>query len=205
MLIGFVRDLAAAAPEAGLRGILVGDLSQPRGGPMPYGHASHQTGLDVDVWFREMPEPRLSAEAREHYPFRSVLTAEKDAADPDRLTLAFRRLLAWAASDQRVERIFVHPIIKRAMCADGWEDRAFLSKIRPWYGHDAHFHVRLACPADSPDCRAQRPPPSDDGCGAALDWWFTPAPYKPDPGAKPRPPLTVARMPRLCRALIGAD
>jgi penicillin-insensitive murein endopeptidase len=204
-LIAFVKDLAAAAPEAGLSGILVGDLAQPRGGPMPYGHTSHQTGLDVDIWFRQMPEPRLTEDARETHPFRSVLTEGGDAADPERLTLAFMALLERAALDGRVERIFVHPVIKRAMCGATWEDRAFLSKIRPWYGHDAHFHVRLACPDDSPDCRPQGPPPPGDGCGAPLDYWFTPAPYTPDPDAKPRPPLTVARMPAACRALIGAE
>lgn len=204
-LVDFVQDLAAAAPQAGLRGILVGDLAQPRGGPMPYGHASHQTGLDVDVWFREMPDPPLSVEEREAYPFRTVLTEAKDAADPERLTPAFMRLIERAARDGRVERIFVHPLIKRAMCEAQWEDRGFLSKVRPWYGHDAHFHVRLACPDDSPDCRPQRPPPASDGCGAPLDYWFTPAPYTPDPDAKPRPPLTLARMPAACRALIGAE
>lgn len=204
-LIAFVKELAAAAPQVGLRGILVGDLAQPRGGPMPYGHTSHQTGLDADIWFREMPEPRLSEEERETFEFRTVLTDAKDAADPERLTPAMMGLIATAALDPRVERIFVHPLIKRAMCEASWEDRTMLAKVRPWYGHDAHFHVRLACPAGSPDCRAQRPPPPGDGCGDGLAYWFTPAPYAPDPNARPSPPLTVARMPPACRALIGAD
>jgi len=205
MLVEFVQDLAAAAPELGLGGILVGDLSQPRGGPMPYGHASHQSGLDVDIWLREMPARRLSREERETYEFRTVINAAKDAADPERLTPAFMALIATAAGDGRVERIFVHPLIKHALCAAVWDDRTFLGKVRPWYGHDAHFHVRLGCPPDSPACRAQRPPPPGEGCGGQLDYWFTQAPYTPDPDAKPSPPLTVARMPPACRALIGAD
>jgi murein endopeptidase len=31
------------------RGLLIGDMSQPRDGPMLYGHSSHQIGLDVDI------------------------------------------------------------------------------------------------------------------------------------------------------------
>lgn len=205
-LVAFVTELAQKAPELGLNGILVGDMSQPRGGPMPYGHTSHQIGLDVDFWLREMPAEPLSPEAREEYAFRTVLTQDKDGVDPSRLTAPFKALLRETAKDQRVTRVFVHPLIKRALCeaepADA--DRAWLSKIRPWYGHDAHFHVRLRCPPSARACRGQRPPPPGDGCGAPLDYWFTPAPYTPDPDAKPRPPLTMARMPAACRTLLTA-
>ncbi|MEM8552661.1 MAG: penicillin-insensitive murein endopeptidase [Pseudomonadota bacterium] len=206
LLISFVEELAAKAPGLGLSGVLVGDLSQPRGGPMSFGHTSHQIGLDVDFWFRQMPQERLSPEAREDYAFRTVLNEEKTDIDPDRLTDGFAGLLREAARDRRVARIFVHPVIKRALCAfeapDG--ERAWLSKIRPWYGHDAHFHVRLNCPLSARACRGQRPPPAGDGCGAPLDYWFTPAPYTPDPDAKPKAELTLARLPERCRALLSA-
>src|SRR5579872_3931566 len=49
--VGFVERLGARAAAAGLPRFLVGDMAQPRGGPLPYGHTSHQTGLDVDIWF----------------------------------------------------------------------------------------------------------------------------------------------------------
>jgi hypothetical protein len=49
----------------------------------------------------------------------------------------------------------------------------WMSKVRPWYGHDDHIHVRLKCPADSPNCRAQPPVPGGDGCDKSLDHWFT--------------------------------
>ena len=55
-LIAFLeRFRAQGADGQPLAGILVGDMSQPRGGPMLTGHASHQIGLDVDVWLTPMP------------------------------------------------------------------------------------------------------------------------------------------------------
>ncbi len=204
-LVTFLKELAAAAPELGLNGLLVGDLSQPRGGPMLSGHSSHQIGLDADIWFADMPEPRLTEEERETVPFLSMLTADGGAVDPEKFTEPFAKLLRHAAADARVARIFVHPLLKRRLCE--WErpeaDRAWLGKIRPWYGHFEHFHVRLACLESARSCRGQRPPPEGDGCGAPLDYWFTEEPYKPQPEAKKTLPLTVARMPRACRAILS--
>ena len=47
-----------------------------------------------------------------------------------------------------------------------------MSKVRPWYGHADHIHVRLKCPADSPNCRAQPAVPAGDGCDKSLAHWF---------------------------------
>ncbi|MBJ3777830.1 penicillin-insensitive murein endopeptidase [Acuticoccus mangrovi] len=203
VLVDFVEDLAAAAPGVGLRGILVGDLGQPLGGPLPFGHASHQIGLDVDIWFAEMPEPRLDEAARETVPFVSTLTPDGSAIDREHFTPALARLVEQAARDERVARIFVHPLIKRALCEGAGADRGWLRRVRPWYGHYEHFHVRLRCPADSPACIEQAAPPAGDGCGDDLAYWFTPAPYAPKSGG-PAKPLTVGRMPPLCQSLIGA-
>lgn len=201
--IDFLIGLAAAAPEAGLRGILVGDISQPRGGPMPYGHASHQMGLDADIWLMEMPAEPLSLEARETLPFQTVI-GDDGTADPARLTPALRLLIEVAARDERVGRIFVNPVIKRALCETAGSDRGWLRRVRPWYGHDKHFHVRLKCPAGSPACRRQAPPPSGDGCGAPLDYWFSPEPYRPKPKGPAKGPLKVADLPALCRRMARA-
>ena len=54
------RLSAKAHKDAGWPGILVGDMSQPRGGPMITGHASHQVGLDADVWLTPMPDHVLT-------------------------------------------------------------------------------------------------------------------------------------------------
>lgn len=206
MLVSFLEQLAEAAPQHGLRGLLIGDLSQPRGGPMPYGHVSHQIGLDADVWLQEMPEGGLAQREREETPFVSTLTPDGAALDPARFTPPFHSLIAHAARDERVERIFVHPRIKRALCnwdgAGSGDARDWLRKVRPWYGHDAHFHVRLKCPEGSPACRPQAPPPPGEGCGAPLAYWFTDAPYRPRPDAPQQRPLTLDALPDECRTLL---
>ncbi|MDB5582628.1 MAG: penicillin-insensitive murein endopeptidase, partial [Bradyrhizobium sp.] len=65
-MVALVKRLAGKArKEAGWPGILVGDMSQPRGGPMITGHASHQVGLDADIWLTPMPNRQLSRNERE--------------------------------------------------------------------------------------------------------------------------------------------
>ncbi|RAI03462.1 penicillin-insensitive murein endopeptidase [Acuticoccus sediminis] len=200
--IAFVEDLAAAAAGGGLNGILVGDISQARGGPMLFGHSSHQVGLDVDIWYARRPETPLTDEERETRPFESVLNADGTTVDPAKFTPEIAALVREAASDRRVARVFVHPHIKKAMCAMSRPHRRFLRRIRPWYGHDEHFHVRLKCPRGARGCDPQPDPPKGDGCGADLDYWYTPAPWTPDPKARPGEPLTVERMPPACQRLL---
>ena len=68
MLVELVKKLAIEAKAYdGWPGLLVGDLSQPRGGPMLTGHRSHQMGLDADIWFLAMPNRVLTAQEREKY------------------------------------------------------------------------------------------------------------------------------------------
>jgi penicillin-insensitive murein DD-endopeptidase len=105
-----------------------------------------------------------------------------------------------------VERVFVNPAIKRALCREGGPERAWMAKIRPWWGHNYHFHVRLSCPSGSPQCRGQGPPPPGDGCGKELDWWFTDEVLhpKPKPPQPPKPALTMANLPPACRTVLAA-
>jgi penicillin-insensitive murein endopeptidase len=104
-----------------------------------------------------------------------------------------------------VERVLVNPAIKKALCREATGNRAWLSKVRPVYGHNYHFHIRIRCPADSAECKPQDPPPAADGCGKDLDWWFTEAVLKPKPGPfKPRPPLRMADLPAACRTVVMA-
>ena len=79
-----------------------------------------------------------------------------------------------AAEDPKVERIFVNAAIKKALCREAGKDRAFLRKVRPWWGHNYHFHVRIGCPPGSPECKAQDPAADAEGCGKDLDYWFRP-------------------------------
>lgn len=200
-LVRFIGKLAQSAAQDGWRGLLVGDMGQPRGGPMKSGHASHQSGLDVDLWLEPMPDRTLSAEERETRSAVSVLSKGTREVDPRLFGEAQRLLIYRAALLPEVARIFVAPGIKRSLCSITWRDPSFLNKIRPWYGHDDHFHVRLSCPAGATYCVDQAPIPPGDGCGEELDYWFTDEPYKPST-SPPAPPLTLADLPKECRTVL---
>lgn len=203
-LVNYIEALAEAVDQDGFRGLLVGDMGQARGGPMLSGHASHQIGLDVDIWLQPMPDNVLSANERESLSAKSVLKKGTRDIDPKLFGEAQRLLIYRAAQLPGVARIFVAPGIKKSLCAITWRDRSFLSKIRPWYGHDDHFHVRLSCPAGSTACVDQNPPPPGDGCGKELDYWFTDAPYRPS-NKPPAPPMTLADLPKACAAVVNTD
>jgi penicillin-insensitive murein DD-endopeptidase len=208
-LIALVEKLAVDAKKHdGWPGLLVGDLSQPRGGPMLTGHASHQVGLDADIWLTPMPDRRLSEKEREELSATSMLAEDRVSVDPKVWTDAHVRLLKRAASFPAVERIFVHPAIKKALCAavpkEG--DRAWLHKVRAYWGHYYHFHVRIGCPKGSTNCEHQPALPNDDGCGKELEHWLAlvKEPPKPGPPGPPRPGITMAQLPADCRAVISS-
>src|SRR6266496_215797 len=154
-LIEFLERLAAQAPKTGWRGLLVGDLSQPRGGPMLTGHASHQVGLDADIWLTPMPDRALTREEREEVSATMIVAEDRGDVDPQVWTPAHTALIKAAAKDPQVARIFVNAAIKKALCREAGNDRHWLGKVQPWWGHDFHFHVRINCPSDSPDCTPQ--------------------------------------------------
>jgi len=208
ILVDFIEKLAHdAATKDGWPGLLIGDMSQPRGGPMVSGHASHQIGLDVDFWLTPMPSHKLSEDEREKISAVSVTDPGPHEVHPNVWTSAHGRLIRRAALDPRVERIFVAPGIKKELCATAGADRDWLRKVRPYYGHNDHFHVRLSCPAGT-SCKPQAAPPAGDGCGKDLDYWFSAAPYKPPPKpAKPvKPkPVMLSDLPPACSAVLAAD
>lgn len=206
-LLAYIERLARDASELDdWSGLLVGDMSQPRGGPMRTGHKSHQIGLDADIWLRPSPAPdrALTWKEREQV---SAISMKKNRYQINHKvwTEQHARLLRRAASYPEVARIFVHPTIKQELCGWAGVDRAWLRKIRAWYGHHYHFHVRLKCPTDSLGCKNQPDPPSGDGCGEELDWWLSDEPYKPKkPAKKPRGPLTLNDLPQACRTVLDA-
>lgn len=200
-----------AAAKDGWPGLLLGDISQPRGGPMLNGHSSHQVGLDADIWLTPMPDKTLTRSERENQPFTSMIRPDKFlTVDERRWTPAHARLLMRAARYPQVERIFVNPAIKKKLC-DTWQgDRAGMGKIRPYYGHDSHFHIRIKCPEGSSNCKAQAAVPPGDGCDKSLAWWFTTEPWaKPDPDKEKKPVkkprlATLADLPKACRTVLAA-
>lgn len=217
-LIALIQKLAEDGREKdGWPGLLVGDLSQPRGGPMLTGHASHQIGLDADVWLTPMPDRRLSNEERETVSAISVLADDATSVAREKWSEGHLNILKRAASYPEVERVLVHPAIKQVLCYAAEGNRSWLSKVRPYWGHHYHFHIRIACPQGSSDCVPQVPPPSDEGCGKELDDWLRrignaqpqvaqPIPLPPAKPEKPPPaPITLDKLPQECRVVIETD
>ncbi|HLI98923.1 MAG TPA: penicillin-insensitive murein endopeptidase [Bradyrhizobium sp.] len=194
--------------DAGWPGILVGDMSQPRGGPMFTGHASHQVGLDADIWLTPMPERTLSRNEREEMSAVMMVRPDRLDIDPNTWTPNHLTVIRDAALEPSVQRIFVNAAIKKALCREAKGDRNWLSKIRPMYGHDYHFHIRIKCPPGSNTCESQPDPSDGEGCAAAdLAYWFKDEVIHPKPPAeppKPKPPMTLAQLPAACRQVLAA-
>ena len=205
MLVQFLERLGQNAESRGQR-LMVGDMAQPRGGPMPGGHVSHQSGLDVDIWFlqqassRVLPRPML-----ETLGAPSMIVATEGILNRANWSPHYRDALRQAALAPEVDRIFVNAIIKKALC-ESETDRAWLRKVRPWWGHDAHFHVRLTCPPDSLHCENQKPLPAGHGCDPDLNNWvhdIMQAALYPKPAKKRKP--RVDKVPEACYAVLAGQ
>ncbi len=206
-MIAFLERNAVKLRQQGVwPGFLVGDMAQPRGGPTLTGHASHQIGLDADIWMTPMPNRTLTRAEREQMSSTNVVRSDGLEVDRSKWTPAHMAMLREIASQPEVERIFVNAAIKKEICRDAQGDRSWLSKMRPMYEHNYHFHIRLACPAGQASCVRQDPPPSGDSCDASLAWWFKDSVLhpRPDPNAKPKPGITLAALPPDCRAVLNA-
>lgn len=208
-MIDFIEKLSRfAATQPGWNGLYVGDISQPRGGPMPADHRSHQLGLDADIWMLPADNLNLTAAQREKISSVSLRRA-KGAYTNDNWTRAHFEIIKAAAKDPRTARMFIFPGAKVRMCNEEKGDRSWLRKVRPWWGHYAHIHVRLKCPDGAAGCVNQPPPPPGDGCAEAQEWVdniLNPPP--PDPNApkpKKRRELTMADLPRQCVGVLQAN
>ena len=187
--IAALETLGLRAQAAGLPTLYMNDISRPHGGPTAGVHASHQVGLDADVWLDVTPKPPLSIAQRNGIEVASLVAADGRDVDPAR----------WSPGLPGLDRILLNPAIKQQLCRTPMADRAWLRQIRPWYGHAAHMHLHFRCPANQPECRDLGPVPPGDGCDASLAWWFEQldAPPKP-PALHPTLPLPAA-----CAAILA--
>ena len=196
--IAFIQHLGRAALAGGYGPLLVGDMSQPRGGPMSFGHGSHQNGLDVDIWFRLPGQPWSAEQLQRPEPVSMVRGTQ---VNPETWTVVHYQLLKLAASSPEVDRIFVNPPIKADACRRAGADRAWLAKLRPWWGHDEHFHVRLSCTDGDIGCVSQAPIPDGDGCGGELASWNA-KPVVLPAQAKDRPNRRNPVLPAACAGVL---
>ncbi len=196
-------QLLSLIDSIGLRSgqkILIGDMSQPRGGPTPYGHASHQLGIEADIWFQPLSffTPfAITNPQRESFEMTSVVSDDWKSFRPERWVPAMDNVIMAAASNPKVDRIFVNAVVKRYFC-EKYPQFESLNKLRPWYFHNAHFHVRMKCPSDMPQCRNQAPVPSTNGCNE-LDWWLSASAIATQMNASEEPVARVVKIPKACR------
>ncbi|NEX22668.1 penicillin-insensitive murein endopeptidase [Thiorhodococcus mannitoliphagus] len=204
-LLSFIQDLGWAQQRSSGGLVMIGDLSQPRGGRMSSSHRSHQNGLDVDIWMTLVSSPAEASRLMDHRSDPQTMVAPGGRSVSGHWGTAQRTLIETAARHPRVDRIFVNPAIKRDLCQTAQGDRLWLRKIRPWQGHAAHFHVRLTCPPDSPQCSPQSPVPAGDGCGSELAWWFSDEARSPKKGSSKPTHASRPATPAACSAVLQAQ
>ncbi|MBI1171029.1 penicillin-insensitive murein endopeptidase [bacterium] len=219
VLVSYLEDLSHTVTQFGWRGLYIGDMGNPRGGPMISGHASHQMGLDADVWFLPPSRLDLSRAAREKISSISIRTDDQLRVNQN-WNPSYREILKAAASDPRVDRIFVAAAIKLEICKTAKpSDTKWLQHLRPEAGHEDHFHVRLKCPPGSALCQTQSPTVSElskggNGCDETLNYWVSDAYLHPKPvkNPGPKPPhrkgpreFTMADLPPQCSAVLSAN
>ena len=216
----FVEQLSSFASSLnGWKGLYIGDISQPRGGPFKAGHISHQNGLDIDIWM--LPAKTLKLNKMERETISSISVKASNQKNTNSFwTQQHRDILRNAAKNPLVDRIFITAVAKIDLCKITKIDRSWLQKLRPWYGHDTHFHVRLKCPKTSNNCVAQTPTINklsgdDFGCNETLNWWVT-------DHLRPKEPLTntektklklkrtprdftMRDLPKLCESVINSQ
>jgi penicillin-insensitive murein DD-endopeptidase len=201
--LDFIKTLAEKVRAAGQAPLYIGDIGQPRGGPAVSGHASHQTGLDADIWFERQPGRPLAPAQRENPRLRSLVNAQDSGIDDSVFTQQHVALLKLAAEMPHLDRMFVNKWIKQRLCQTVTGNRAWLNKLVVWVGHDEHFHIRLHCPPGNPQCQPQAGYYADDGCGEPLDLWFTRPPVKLPPPDAPQAPYRP-KLPAACAAVLKA-
>jgi penicillin-insensitive murein endopeptidase len=195
-LLAFIQRLSDKASQKALGTVLIGDMGMPAGGRFSSGHASHQSGLDVDIWL-QLPRQRWTAQQLLKPQPIDLVSADGKRVLDRHWQPQIGSLIKLAAQDGEVTRIFVNPAIKLQLCQDAGTDRDWLHKVRPWFAHRAHMHVRLRCPAGSLECEDQASPPAGDGCGDELMSWFKPQQPNSTPAKTEPPPL-----PPSCQTLL---
>ena len=157
-LIALLKRLSVKAhKDAGWPGILVGDIGQPRGGPVLTGHASHQIGLDADIWLTPMPDHRLSREEREE--MSAVMMVRDDRLDIDP-KVCHSAAMSWCCATPRRSRA---SSASSSIAADQ-ESAVPRGQGRPQLalqdqavvGHDYHFHIRMDARPAAATARANR-------------------------------------------------
>ena len=126
-LVRFIQRLSYQANSQGLGTVLIGDMGMPAGGRFNGGHASHQTGLDVDI-FLQLPKTRWTQSQLPRPQALDLVSQDGKRVVPSPWKPEIFSLIRLAAKDNEVTRIFVNPAIKQQLCLDAGTDRDWLRK-----------------------------------------------------------------------------
>lgn len=207
-LITYLKSVAVKTKQAGLPKIMFGDMSAPRGGPFLKGHTSHQNGLDVDISY-SFATSKMTSQERDSFVDPSMVIERKQVND--RWTSQQSKLVEIAAQAPEVARIFVAPGVKRHLCKLD-PQAAWQYKVRSWWYHEDHLHVRLNCPAGSTNCEKQAAlDPNNNGCGVELTDWLSKKADESQAGMDEHwnqpnpPPRHFANLPGVCADVRQSD
>jgi penicillin-insensitive murein endopeptidase len=203
-LVEFLKRFAAAATKnSNWPGILVGDMAQPRGGPMLTGHVSHQIGLDADIWLIPMPARVLSRSEREE--MSSVEMVRRDRLDIDSQGVDRKPSRRAAhggdgpgrATHIREPRDQARPVPRSGGTAVAGQDPA--GKGPRLALPRAHVLPAMARRAPSRNPRRRATVATRRSSGGSPTRGLNP---KETP---PRPPLVMADLPAQCREVLSAQ
>lgn len=114
-LLAFIQRLSSQANQKALGTVLIGDMAMPAGGRFSSGHASHQSGLDVDIWL-QLPRQRWSAQQLLKPQPIDLVSGDGKQVVASQWQPQIESLIKLAAQDAEVTRIFVNPAIKQRLC-----------------------------------------------------------------------------------------
>ncbi len=202
-MIKFIEDLSGDVNKKYGKKLLVADISKNKGGRIPSLHASHQIGLDADIWYK-LYDPKQNLNESN---IETLSPTDMVSSDGKKISEYWsadnENILRMAARNNNVDRIFVNAAIKKQFCSK-YKDEIWQRKIRAWWGHNEHFHVRLKCPANSPECVMTVGAVNVDGCDSSLNWWFSDEALHPQ--AKKEAPISekeiFSRLPKRCQEIL---
>ena len=179
------------------------------------GHASHQVGLDADIWLTPMPDARADARRSARRCRRPMwcaptgTTSIRRSGRPAHVAIikAAARETRRSSASSSMRRSRRRSAATPAATAPGSQGAARCG------GTTITSTSAWAVRAASRDCEPQAPVPPGDGCGKELDWWFRDAIIKQPPAPKPKPGrqaeaeargMTMADLPPACRQVLLA-
>lgn len=125
-------------------------------------HASHKNGTDADIRYLTNKDENLPADVVTRTDTRG--RPIKPVVDPDFLAKYQYQLFKSAWETNEVEIFFADEEIKKVMCEEAKKSGDYkngdtdtpiaemLKRIRPEKGHDDHWHIRVKCSPDHPNC-----------------------------------------------------